>query len=156
MREKKHNLLKCTKISEFNLLAFIYRLFQEDFSSLIGTNTVGVRIFQLTCKIHARCISVLVALVWNGCHDKRIACAVCIWIWEYIWMKSLMSRCCAAIYHNKNNSRTHMFNSVQHFTSILLVNQVSKPQSILKIIAMHPVPQSGYCSWSEGHGFEPR
>ena len=31
----------CTEISEVNLSAFIYRLFHEDFSSIIRTNTVA-------------------------------------------------------------------------------------------------------------------
>ena len=30
----------CTKISELNLSAFIYRLFHEDFSSIVGINRV--------------------------------------------------------------------------------------------------------------------
>ena len=33
-------LLYYTNISEVNLSAFIYRLFQEDFSSIVGINTV--------------------------------------------------------------------------------------------------------------------
>ena len=33
-------LKKYTKISEINLSAFIYRLFHEDFSSIVGINTV--------------------------------------------------------------------------------------------------------------------
>ena len=32
---------KYTKTSEVNLYAFIYKLFHEDHSSIIGTNTVG-------------------------------------------------------------------------------------------------------------------
>ena len=31
----------CTKITEVNLSAFVYRLFQEDFSSPIGTKYIG-------------------------------------------------------------------------------------------------------------------
>ena len=34
--------LKYTKISEFNLPVFIYRLFHEDFSSTFGINTVAI------------------------------------------------------------------------------------------------------------------
>ena len=40
-----------TKISEVNSFAFIYRLFHEDFSSIVGTNTVAYSQLS-TCLIY--------------------------------------------------------------------------------------------------------
>ena len=41
-----------TKISEVNLFAVMYRLFQEDFSSIIGTNTARNTVKALNYVLH--------------------------------------------------------------------------------------------------------
>ena len=46
-----------TKISEVNLSTFIYRLFHEDFSSIIGTNTVAYASTVATSTLRVNCIN---------------------------------------------------------------------------------------------------
>ena len=58
--------LLCTNISEVNLSAFTYRLFHEDFSSVVGTNT-HVNADKLTSEIFvsSRCIYMFMVQLYS-------------------------------------------------------------------------------------------